>query len=227
MGAIVAAAGVTAEARRSPEPEELEFTPVTIGHEAEAALALSVVVGQAKNGVGHGFGDWGRRFMLAGELEPEVAGQLRMAEQNRFQRNPYIDLCFADLSDVCGRAAAELGQKRPRTPDERAELVEKVRLLLIACQRALWEGETTPGTPELDLSRGLPGAALDELYMALFERRVEEQRLEVLRRATDFVLRDPDAREAFLRAAPAGDDASLREALGRLSEEWEKKGRRG
>lgn len=146
-----------------------------------------------------------------------------MAEHPRSFRNPYIDLNFADLSDVCGQVATALGEKRQRTPEERAQLAEDVRLLLIACQRALWEGETTPGTPEMDLDRGLPGAELEALYWGLYERRVAEQRIEVLRRATDFVFRDREAQEAFLRAAPAGDGASLKAALRQLSEEWGKR----
>lgn len=150
-----------------------------------------------------------------------------MSDNHRFRRNPYIDLHFAELSEVCGRLASELGTKRVRSVEERAELAEEVRLALIACQRALWEGETRPGTPELDLARGLPGAALDELYFKLFESRVEEERLEVLRRATDFVFRDREAQEAFLREAKnLGDgEEGLKASLRALRERWEKKGK--
>lgn len=106
-------------------------------------------------------------------------------------------------------------------------MAETVRLALIACQRALWPGPTLPGSPEMDLERGLPGAKLDEAYWRVFERRVAEQRLEVLNRAADFVYRDPQGREVFLRQSKdtGGSDVALREALRFLAGEWDQRSR--
>jgi hypothetical protein len=102
MSAVMTPAGVAAEARGRPEPEEKELAPLSIGHEAEAALAIGVIEGQAKKGVRHGSVDWGEGSSSSAERGAKLGDNLGMSDNPRFTRNPYIDLHFAELSEVFG-----------------------------------------------------------------------------------------------------------------------------
>lgn len=109
-------------------------------------------------------------------------------------------MTFAELAEHCGRFVDQLDDRRPRSPEERLALVEGVRLLLIACQRSLYIGEYTPGTPEQTLARGMPGTTVESAYSQLFESRKRELRLEIITRAADFLLKDSRRVEAFRRS---------------------------
>lgn len=141
---------------------------------------------------------------------------------HQFSRNPFLDLSFSELSDECGRAADNLGTRVQRSPEDRADLAERVRLLLIACQRLLWVGETIPGTPEQELSRRMPGVTLESAYMSLLRSRIPEVRMEIFNRAADFAFRDRLQYERFIslpRDVTSSDEAlaeGLREIEGAI-----------
>lgn len=137
-----------------------------------------------------------------------------MSSHDLYRRNPFIDHSLHDLAHECGRIAGILQERKQRTPDERARLVEETRLLLIAVQASLSFGPTVPGSPEQELSHNLPGVTLESAYLAIVPRRIADVRYEVLKRAAAFALPERWRYDEFMSRCRAIEcDESLAAAL--------------
>lgn len=62
--------------------------------------------------------------------------------------NPFITASSDNLAKACSSAASDLSANRPRTRDERLELAERVRLLLIAAAHRIAPSGTWFSRPE-------------------------------------------------------------------------------
>jgi hypothetical protein len=101
--------------------------------------------------------------------------------------NPFIDLSRDRLAQVCGELAAELGEAKPRSPEERLELANACRFALIAAQRRLDLGMHQPGAPADTLRRD-PRATYPAVYCASLATRQQALRWELLEEAADLAL---------------------------------------
>lgn len=110
--------------------------------------------------------------------------------------------------------AGELGETRSRTPQERANLAEDTRLLLIAMGHVLAHGTTIPHSPEQLVSAG--GQRVSEAYWPWYQRLAAAQRGLTLRRAAETVAGLGwakvylDQGEDTVAAARASDEGLLR-----------------
>lgn len=99
-------------------------------------------------------------------------------------RNPYLDIELEQLAAAAGARAAELRDRRVRTPDERAALAEDTATLLLAVHHRLGAvlGEHTPSAPGKEQARGV---SLADAFGSWANQREREIRHQALVLATD------------------------------------------
>lgn len=132
--------------------------------------------------------------------------------------NPYHELTHCELSVACMRRASELDRKGvARTPQQRAELAEDTRHLLIAAGATLDpSGSATVYSPERYLKGGK--ISIEEAFAAFVERETKAIRAAALRRAGYYLQRkfgENMANEAIFAGA-ADSEESMRAFLGDL-----------
>lgn len=99
-------------------------------------------------------------------------------------RNPYLDHDLDQLATSAGARAAQLRERRARSPEDRAQLAEDTAQLLLAVHHRLGAvlGEESPGAPGKEQRRG---ASLVEAYVGWAGQREREIRHQALVLATD------------------------------------------
>lgn len=135
--------------------------------------------------------------------------------------NPYLDLTSANLAAACARAAEDLRANRIRTREERLELAERVRLLLLAASGRIAPAGPWFSRPEAGRD---PRDFMDNLR-ADHEQRSSELRYRTLVVAAEWAL--GAQAQAWLRDGRIGEvrvydvalesEAGLTAALGELA----------
>lgn len=136
--------------------------------------------------------------------------------------NPFIDATSEQLAQACARAAKDLAANRPRSREQRLELAERVRLVLLAAAQRItptgsWFSRPEAGREDRDFL-----ASLRDDHA----QRQRELRYRAVLQAAEWAL--GEQAQAWLRDARRGDarlydlalasQTGLEEALKALSE---------
>ena len=124
--------------------------------------------------------------------------------------NPYMDLRLADLAARCMKAAGTLEQAKVRTPEQRAQLVERVRYLLIAVSWRLTGNELDYRSPEHGATVGVDTDPR-QVFADYVQREQRALRYNAFQRCAEVVLQGHAAawiRQAMIDGRPARDVAS-------------------
>jgi len=106
-------------------------------------------------------------------------------------RNPFADDTLQELGTRCHEIAGELGSDRKRSTEERRELAERTRMLLLAVGLRLQSASTlTPSSPEqaVSMSGGNFLREFDRHRNALARDGDRRARREAIVRAADMAL---------------------------------------
>lgn len=135
--------------------------------------------------------------------------------------NPFLNASSDSLAQACARAAEDLAANRPRTREQRLELAERVRLVLLAAAQRIaptgsWFSRPEAGREDRDFL-----ASLRDDHA----QRQRELRYRAVLQAAEWAL--GEQAQAWLRDARRGDErlydlalaseAGLEEALKALS----------
>lgn len=101
-------------------------------------------------------------------------------------RNPYLESDLLELAERLTARARELGERVPRTPDQRIELVRDTRWLLSAAAKFLDASEYMPGNPEYLANRDRN--FLPDAFMRWHQAHIQSSRRQTYLRAADFTL---------------------------------------
>lgn len=119
------------------------------------------------------------------------------------EKNPYLDLGLADLSDQAERMAADLLAARVRTSEERRALARNCAFLLLALGRSVRPGYHVDLAPEFRIERHQVAAS----FGAWLDRERMATRMLMIRRAGEFLGLSPGFE------VPAGTFASDEAAI--------------
>lgn len=115
-------------------------------------------------------------------------------------QNPYLEAPSDQLALACSRAAEDLGANRPRSREERLELAQRVRQLLLAAARRIAPTGSWFARPEAGRREGDFFDSLREDHA----QRLREMRYRALVMAAEHAL--GSAARAWLRDARRGED---------------------
>jgi hypothetical protein len=140
-------------------------------------------------------------------------------------QNPYIHASFAGIARACSEFAQELEERRPRSRQEREQLAQNLRYLLIVVASRFDYGDTVPGSPEQGVTRAfVPELAgrYERWHSVEVQGFVRHHRAYTVARAADFVLGDrahgwlspgSTCLPHFPKRRAANSEADMRECL--------------
>lgn len=106
-------------------------------------------------------------------------------------RNPFADDTLHELGTRCHEIAGELGSDRKRSTEERRELAERTRMLLLAVGlRLQGASKVTPSSPEqaVSMAGGDFVREFDRYRVGLIRDGERRARAEAITRAANFAL---------------------------------------